>query len=168
MICTSLDCPWTLLAIGAFAASGVASVGFSALTAAFLDSNLGLALLRTFADWGDKRSFKGKTVWVTGASSGIGAACAREFARRGARVVLSARRMHELELVKASCTPASNGKEHLVVALDLLNTASHPSIVADVFSKVGNVDLLVNNAGRSQRSLAEMTDLSTYPKNART
>ena len=65
--------------------------------------------------------FSGQVVWITGASSGIGEALARDFARAGARLVLSSRRSDELERVRRTCERPG---EHLVVPLDL----SHPEI----------------------------------------
>ena len=60
--------------------------------------------------------FSGQVVWITGASSGIGEALARDFARAGARLVLSSRRSDELERVRRTC---ERPDEHVVVPLDL-------------------------------------------------
>lgn len=98
----------------------------------------------------------GKTVWVTGASSGIGEACCRELAALGATLVLSARRTTELERVKAQCRVLKGAKEHRVVQLDLADHPSHAGTVAEVL-RGGHVDVLLNCAGRSQRGLVEQT-----------
>ena len=63
------------------------------------------------------KSFKGKTVWITGASSGIGEALAYEFAKKGADLILSARRMEQLEQVRTNCKPHTD--EVLVIPIDL-------------------------------------------------
>ncbi|GAB3829900.1 SDR family oxidoreductase [Hymenobacter jeollabukensis] len=99
-------------------------------------------------------SFQNQVVWVTGASAGIGEALARAFARAGARLVLSARNEAELQRV-AACTPA----ETLVVPLDLADAASLPAKVQLVLAHFGRLDVLVNNGGVSQRSLALETSL---------
>lgn len=95
-------------------------------------------------------------VWVTGASSGIGEALAEGLARRGASVVLSARRGEVLRTVQARC-PRSD--EHLALPLDLADTASIPAAVAQVLERFGRIDILINNAGLTQRSLAIETSL---------
>jgi short-subunit dehydrogenase len=95
--------------------------------------------------------FSGQIVWITGASSGIGEAAARAFAREGARLVLSSRRPDELERVRRSC---ARPDDHAVVPLDLARSETFPAIVADVLARCGRIDVLVNNGGVSQRSLA--------------
>ncbi|MFQ5445969.1 MAG: SDR family oxidoreductase [Saprospiraceae bacterium] len=97
--------------------------------------------------------FKNKTVWITGASSGIGEALAYEFARQGANLVLSARNEEALHRVAAACT----GVKVSVQPLDLGDLDALPDITRNVFAKTGGVDVLVNNAGLSQRSLVKDT-----------
>lgn len=99
-------------------------------------------------------SFAGRTVWITGASSGIGEATALAFAHAGARLVLSSRRAAELERVRAACPSA---EEHVVVPLDLARSDTFPAVVADVLARTGGVDILVNNGGVSQRAYAADT-----------
>ena len=62
---------------------------------------------------------KGKVVIVTGASSGIGEATARQFGREGARIVLAARRVDRLEALAQEISAMGTGSEVLVVAADL-------------------------------------------------
>lgn len=107
--------------------------------------------------------FDGAVVWITGASSGIGAALAREAGRRGARLVLSARREAALEDVKAQCL-ADGAGEVLVLPLDVADESAMPAAVEAVTGAFGRIDLLVNNAGLSQRSLCLDTDMSVYRK----
>ena len=94
----------------------------------------------------------GRAVWITGASSGIGAALARAFAAEGARVILSGRNEAALAEVAAAC-PGST-----TIAFDTTDLAALPAIAA----QAGPVDILVNNAGISQRSLALDTDFDVY------
>ena len=100
-------------------------------------------------------AYKGKTVWITGASSGIGEALAREFARQGANLILSARNAESLERVAADC----GGTVH-IVPLDLGNADALPAAVDKAIRMAGSIDILVNNGGISQRSLAKDTHLS--------
>lgn len=95
--------------------------------------------------------FKGQAVWITGASSGIGEALSRAFAREGARVILSSRRLNELERVRRSC---ERPDEHAVVPLDLTQPDSFAPAVAQVLGRFGRIDVLVNNGGVSQRARA--------------
>ena len=101
--------------------------------------------------------FTNQTVWITGASSGIGEAIALAFAREGARLVLSSRRPQELERVRAACERAD---QHVIIPLDLEQAGTFPSVVCEVLAKTGGVDVLVNNGGLSQRSLAADTPLA--------
>ncbi|SNC65990.1 Short-chain dehydrogenase [Marinobacter sp. es.048] len=106
-----------------------------------------------------------QTVWITGASSGIGEALALQFAQDGARLVLSARREAELERVAERCREAGVATDHvLVLPLDVTDWDSLPGKVQTVLDTFGSIDLLVNNAGVSQRSLCKDTDMSVYQK----
>jgi len=102
----------------------------------------------------------GKTVWITGASSGIGEALAIECAARSANVVLSARRMDELERVKAACAEAGQGR-FLCVAMDVTDDAACDQAYAQIIAELGQVDWLINNAGISQRALIADTVTAT-------
>lgn len=95
--------------------------------------------------------FADKVVWITGASSGIGEALAASFAREGARLVLSSRRLDELERVRAGLARPG---EHFCLPLDLAQSVTFPALTARVLEKFGRVDILVNNGGVSQRALA--------------
>ncbi len=99
----------------------------------------------------------GKTVWITGASSGIGEALAYELAARGARLVLSARRGAELERVRAAC---ARPDDHLVVPLDLADPATLEAAAREVLERLGPPDVMVHNGGVSQRARAEDTDMA--------
>lgn len=100
--------------------------------------------------------FKDKVVWITGASSGIGEFLAYAFAREGAHLVLSSRNAAELERVQSGC-PSST--KSLVLPLDVVDFPSLPDAVQRVVQHFGHIDLLVNNAGISQRELALDTQL---------
>ena len=107
--------------------------------------------------------FKGQVIWVTGASSGIGEALTYEFARAGARLVLSSRRQTELDRVKATCiAEGAPGEGIMVLPLDVTDEAAIAGVVAKAQAFGGRIDMLVNNAGISQRSLCLDTDMATY------
>ena len=100
----------------------------------------------------------GKVVWITGASGGIGEALAVGASQRGARLVLSARRVAELERVRGRC---ANPLDVAILPIDL--TAFDADEAARLAqSHFGPVDVLVNNAGISQRSLVKDTTMDVY------
>lgn len=104
-----------------------------------------------------------KTVWITGASSGIGEALARAFAAEGAQLVLSARREDELERVREACTGLSPGSaDHLVLPLDVTDQPRLAAAVTTVTDRCGTIDVLINNAGIGQRSLCVDTGMDVY------
>lgn len=98
----------------------------------------------------------GKTIWITGASSGIGKGLALALAVRGARLVLSGRNHEALAAVAADCPGA------IVEAFEATDLDALPAIVARVETATGGIDWLVNNAGISQRSLALDTEFHVY------
>jgi short-subunit dehydrogenase len=99
----------------------------------------------------------GKTVWITGASSGIGAGLATGFARAGARLVLSGRRTEALQEVAGRCQAQT-----LILPFEVTDFEALPGLVAEAEAWTGGIDILVNNAGISQRSLALDTDFEVY------
>jgi len=102
-------------------------------------------------------SFEGKTAWITGASSGIGAALAREWSARGARIILSGR--DEARLAEVAGTLAT---ECLVLPFDVRDDAAMLKATAEATAWGSGVDIFVANAGVSQRSAAVDTDISVY------
>ena len=100
--------------------------------------------------------FKNKIIWITGASSGIGEALAIELSNQGANLVLSARREDELQRVKGLCKDPSMVT---VLPMDLLDISSIDAKVAQVIAGFGRIDMLINNGGISQRSVAVKTSL---------
>ena len=100
-------------------------------------------------------------VWITGASSGIGAALAHHYAQKGARLILSSRRTSALEKVKSECANTDYIK---ILPLDLNDYDTAGDIVQKAVDFFGKVDVLINNAGVSQRSLIIDTELNVFKK----
>ena len=88
---------------------------------------------------------EGKTVIITGASSGIGEATAKKLAKEGANVVISARREDRLKSLKEAIE--KEGGKALVVTADVTKKEDFEKIVSETKSKFGSIDALVNNAG---------------------
>ncbi|HST37724.1 MAG TPA: SDR family NAD(P)-dependent oxidoreductase [Allosphingosinicella sp.] len=101
--------------------------------------------------------FSNRTVWITGASSGIGAALARAFAAHGAATILSGRRRDALDALAAGLAG-----EALVLPFEATDEAALPAAADAAWGWRAGVDILVNNAGISQRSLAIETDFAVY------
>jgi len=103
------------------------------------------------------RYFENRTVWITGASSGIGEALAGEFARRGAVVIISSHEKEELERVRKKLEPVSRNVYPVVFNLGI--TREVEEAARKVIEQFGRVDVLMNNGGISQRSLVLDTPL---------
>ena len=107
--------------------------------------------------------FEGKTWWITGASSGIGAALAEALAQVGAKLILSGRNENALKEVADHCAP-----DALVLPFEATDFAVIPLIVDQAWAwaarQGGGIDGLVNNAGISQRSLAVDTVFEVYQR----
>ena len=101
---------------------------------------------------------KGKVVIVTGASSGIGEATARQFAREGGKVVLAARRVDRLEALAKEITSMGRGAETLVVQADLSKLEDIQSLIKQTLDKYERIDVLVNNAGFGRLDWLEKLD----------
>lgn len=100
--------------------------------------------------------YSGKVAWITGASSGIGAALSRELAARGAHVVLSGRDEARLAEVAGTCG------ESLILSFDIRDEAALAEATAKAIAWKGGVDIAFANAGISQRSRALKTAMQVY------
>jgi dehydrogenase/reductase SDR family protein 7B len=100
--------------------------------------------------------FHQKVVWITGASSGIGEALARQLDRAGAKLILSARNVDKLNDLKESL---QHSAQHMVLKVDLADTANVGVLTQEVLSQYGRIDVLINNGGISQRATAFETSM---------
>lgn len=91
------------------------------------------------------KDWSGKSVWIVGASSGIGAALATALLDAGAKVAVSARRADKLQELISSHPKRDNA---LVVPLDVTDTEAWPQAVEQVFAEFGELDLVVLGAAR--------------------
>lgn len=89
---------------------------------------------------------KNKTVLITGASSGIGEACAKEFARYGANLVLAARRVDRLEEIKQQLQ-AEFAVKVFVIGMDVTNSKQVATALNHLPDSIETIDVLINNAG---------------------
>ncbi|MCX7934162.1 MAG: SDR family oxidoreductase [Planctomycetota bacterium] len=103
--------------------------------------------------------FRGKIVWVTGASSGIGAALARALAVEGCRLILSARRQDVLRQVAADCAA-----DVRLLPFDLAEHAMLRSIAEEALGFFGGIDIMIHNAGVGQRGGAGETQLEVVKR----
>ena len=105
---------------------------------------------------------KNKVVIITGASSGIGKACAEEFALRGARVVIAARNDEKLQVL--SNWIKSKGTDVLAIKTDVSEEEECKNLIEKTIERYGNIDILVNNAGISMRAVFDDTNLAVIKK----
>ncbi|CAD7696273.1 unnamed protein product [Ostreobium quekettii] len=116
------------------------------------DANVGLLLLGRLREG----ALDGRVVWITGASRGLGLALARYYARQGAKLILSSRKIEALEKVKAACE-GSHAADAVLLPVDLSDSAEALSKAVDsAFAAFGGagVDYIVHNAGVGQSGLA--------------
>ena len=103
-----------------------------------------------------------KVIWITGASSGIGATLAIELSKLDCQLILSARNEKGLLQTKSECF--GNPDDITIVPLDLARLDSVPRAYEMAKESFGRIDILINNAGISQRSLTSDTNLDVYAK----
>ena len=100
------------------------------------------------------KDLRGKSVWVTGASSGIGESLSRQLAAMGCRLILSSRREAELKRVADSC---SGAQSVAILPLDLGKPETLAGVVHRAVADHGPIDIMVHNGGVSQRAEARET-----------
>ena len=105
---------------------------------------------------------KNKVVVISGASSGIGKACAWHFAMNGSKVVLAARSEEKLKAIGKEMMIA--GYEILTVRADVSNEEDCQNLISETINKYKVIDVLINNAGISMRATLEEMDLSVMKK----
>ncbi|CAL2090742.1 SDR family oxidoreductase [Tenacibaculum sp. 190524A05c] len=98
-----------------------------------------------------------KIIWITGASSGIGKSLAIHLSQQNTKLILSSRKESSLNEVKKMCNNPDNVS---VLPLDLEGYSNFSDKVQQAISVFGRIDILVNNGGISQRSLAKNTNIS--------
>ena len=104
----------------------------------------------------------GKTIWITGASSGIGEACAYLWAKKKANLILTATRVERLIEVQESCIRL--GAQCEVLPYDLSDLTGIDGLTDQAIGLFGSIDILFLNAGISQRARALDTSYSVDKK----
>ena len=106
--------------------------------------------------------FKDKVVIITGATSGIGEACAEVFGREGAKVAITGRNPQKLE--QTALKLQSKNIEVLSILADAGSEADNQRMAAETLAHYGRIDILINNAGISMRALFQDLDLEVFRK----
>lgn len=100
-------------------------------------------------------------IWITGASSGIGEASAKKFSKEGFVLILSSRKVNELERVKNQC---AHPEAIRLFPLDLSDSSDFDRKAAEAIAFFGKIDIVLHNGGISQRSLIKETQLNVDRK----
>lgn len=106
---------------------------------------------------------KGKVSIITGASSGIGKALAFELASKGSNIVITARRINLLENIQKEITEKYDAKV-LAIKADVSNSEDCKNIITKTIEHFGKIDILINNAGISQRAMFDKLELDVIRK----
>ena len=107
------------------------------------------------------QSIEGRVIWITGASSGIGEALVYALVKKNCKLIISARNEVALQRVRDNC----GQKEQIqILPLDLGDFKIMDQKVATALSFFNKIDILINNAGVSQRSLIVDTEFEVYKK----
>lgn len=110
-------------------------------------------------------TFKNQVVWITGASSGIGEAFAHKFTIEQSKIILTARRIDKLNEIKKTLTEKGVNPDHItLLPADLHDISSLPELGKKAISIYGKLDVLINNAGVSQRGYAADTPFDVEMK----
>lgn len=117
-----------------------------------------LLMLLPYSNIEKTRPFKDRVVWIVGASSGIGASLTGDMIQGGAKVIISARRANKLQEVATECRE-TYGIEPYLLPLDMLDPKGQANAVKNVIKLFGRIDILVLNAGQTQRNSAITTSL---------
>ena len=105
--------------------------------------------------------FNGKVVLITGASSGIGARTAQEFAKLGAQLALVGRNVEKLKETVGNCL---NSSKHLQIQADMCNEKDVENIINETVAKFNRLDILVNAAGIIENGSIENTSLEQFDR----
>lgn len=104
-----------------------------------------------------------KVIWITGASSGIGEACAYEWATQGNRLIITALEKDLLDKVKEKCLQMGSPQTE-ILPFDLSRTDQLENLAQQALALFGKIDILFNNAGISQRSKTLETSMDVIRK----
>lgn len=135
------------------------------LIAIFLisDADLLIYFLKLINNSQNKKLFTDKVIWITGASSGLGAELANDFSRLGAQVILSARRNDKLLEVKNKImNNNSNILQPFILPLDVTNLNKQQEAVDIILKQFHKIDIMILNAGKSQRLLGINTSYNIF------
>ncbi len=105
--------------------------------------------------------FRDKVVWITGASSGIGKSLALQLAKKNVILILTARNLENLQIVKNEIAQISKSTCH-ILPFDLMNVENLSELVQSAFALEGRINCSIMSAGISQRSVVADTQINVY------